>query len=363
MKIIHIVRATTWGGGERYALDLCQKSIEAGYDVAVATRGNAIVDLPFSEVGAEIFHLPLGGPVDFRSPHLLSNKIKEMNDDKVIIHVHTFKDAEIVSHVKRKLAKDFDIKIVCTRHLAKEAHNSKRWKNIYNAIDKLIFVSDYAEKTFRAGFPNITLNKLSVVHNSIIVPEEYRVPAPPPSGDPLTLLYTGRLSPEKGINILIEALSELKDLPIRLRIAGTGKEDYIRKMKSLADCVGVSSRIEWLGFVPDVFKEIREADICVAPSTWGEPFGLTIIEYMSQARPVVTTSNGAQPEIITDGVDGMLVAPDHFDALAQAIRALAENKDLRLKMGAEAANTFLSRFSYDIFFNKIIETYNRLFEE
>ena len=82
---------------------------------------------------------------------------------------------------------------------------------------------------------------------------------------------------------------------------------------------------------------------------------------MSQGRPVVTTSNGAQPEIITDGFDGLLVAPDDPVALAGSLRRLIESPALRNDIGHHAADTFRERFTYPIFFSKIMKVYKEGF--
>ncbi|MDE5976469.1 MAG: glycosyltransferase family 4 protein, partial [Muribaculaceae bacterium] len=156
---------------------------------------------------------------------------------------------------------------------------------------------------------------------------------------------------------LIKALPLLSDIPLRLRIAGTGSKEYQESLLKLAADLGVTEKIDWIGFIPDVYEEVRKADICVAPSRARESFGLTVIEAMSQGRPVVTTDNGAQPEIITDGKDGLLIRPEDENFLAEAIRKLSADPDLRREMGRNAFNTFSARFSYDIFFRKMMEEY------
>ena len=381
--IIHLVRATTWGGGERYALDLCRESAKRGDKVTVLTKGNPEIDSKFSDAGAKIKTLPLGGTLDFRSPFILARILREMAEDDIIVHVHTFKDAEIAARAKKIIGNRKNVKLVCTRHLVKKGKRSPRWNFIFKNIDALIFVSELAKKVFLEGRPKIDPQILSVIHNSIIPPAEEPSHTPeepshtpeepsqaagakllPPAAVPQCIaIYTGRISPEKGIESLIKALARIKELPISLRIAGTGPEEYIAALKSLAEKEGVRDRIEWLGFVPDIFAEIGNADICVAPSIWREPFGLTIIEFMSQGKPVITTDNGAQKEIITDGIDGLLVAPGDADALAKAIRTLANDEGLRKRMGEEARQTFRSRFSYNIFFNKILDTYSHVLKQ
>lgn len=75
--------------------------------------------------------------------------------------------------------------------------------------------------------------------------------------------------------------------------------------------------------------------------------------------PVVATCNGGPAEIISDGVDGMLVPPSDPDALANAIAMLAAEPELRKRMGAKAAETADVRFSYDNFYRQIIDVYTR----
>ncbi|MDE6009668.1 MAG: glycosyltransferase family 4 protein [Muribaculaceae bacterium] len=355
MRILHLIRCKTWGGGERYALDLCERSAEEGHDVTVVSRGIPHMDAHFSHLPVEMVKMPLGGFLDTSSPRALARLIKSYPEDRVVVHVHNFKDAEIAARAKRLLPKGKRMWLVCTRHLIKPAKRSLRWKWIYKAIDRIIFISQLALNEFLASDPPIDRNKISIVHNSVIIPS-----SPPSAHDEhngINILFTGRIAPEKGVDILIKSLAYLSDLPLRLRITGTGNEEYVTYLKRLADESGMAESIEWHGFVPDVFKEIAEADICVAPSTWREPFGLTIIEFMSQSRPVISTNNGAQSEIITDGKDGLLVPPSDAEALAKAIRRFAEDAALRKRIGEEALNTFRTRFAYDIFFRKILSLY------
>lgn len=367
MRVIHIVRAATWGGGERYARDLCEYSLKEGMDVTLFSRGKPAVDDHFDFPEMEIRHAPLGGIFDFATPRKLASYIMGITDDEVVVHVHTFKDAELVARTKNILGKRKKVALICTRHLVKPGKSSRRWKWIYGAIDRLIFVSDLAMSEFLKTRPPISRSKISVVHNSILLPESASLPdiqeaiGGRDEKSPVEILYTGRISTEKGIDVLIKSIAMLKDCNFRLSVVGTGNEEIIGDLKELAKRLGVGDKIRWPGFVDNVFEKIREADICVAPSTARESFGLSIIEFMSQGRPVVTTSNGAQPEIITDGHDGLLVAPDDPVALAGSLRRLIESPALRNDIGHHAADTFRERFTYPIFFSKIMKVYKEGF--
>lgn len=349
-----MVRNNVWGGGERYAYDLCRRSAANGDEVAVVTRGQEEIDKHFRELPVALVKAPLGGLFDVTTPLRLARLIKSYPEEEVVVHVHTFKDAELVARAKKIVGKRKRIRLICTRHLVKRGKGSLRWRGIYRAIDKLIFVSEKAKREFLDSRPPIDEGKIRVVHNSIVVPDASVASERPGDG---AFLYIGRISPEKGIDTLIRALAQISDANVRLRIVGTGDAAYIDELKALASSLKVAEKIQWAGFVADVFGEIRRAECCILPSRAMESFGLTIIEAMSQGCPVITTDNGAQPEIITDGVDGFLVAPDDVAALASALKKIADNPELRRQMGQKALATFRSRFSYDVFFAKIQAIY------
>lgn len=353
-----MVRAVTWGGGEQYVLDLSRKCREVGDNVVIVSRGSTAVDDRFRREGLEPVTMRMGGMLDFKSPRALSRLILDMPEDDVVVHVHTFKDAELAARAKSLVGGRKRVNLVCTRHLVKKGKRGWRWKKIYNGIDHLIFVSNLSKEEFLSGRPSIDSGKLIVVHNSVLPPEIGKREEPEArSKDRFQLLYTGRISREKGIDVLIKGLGFLKGEPVELRIAGAGPESLRKELMELAQNEGVSDRIKWLGFVADVYDEIRNADVCVVPSVWREPFGLTILEGMSQGKCVVTSNNGAQKEIITDGRDGVLVDPSDAEGLAEAILRLYRNPELREKIGERALVTFRNKFSYPIFLNKIREIY------
>jgi glycosyltransferase involved in cell wall biosynthesis len=354
--IFHIVSNKVWGGGERYALDLCKALRNNSYKVtAIVRRKSADVAEEFRREGIDTQLLGLGGVLDIFSAIKLSKILDRAadNSDRVVVHIHNFKDATTVLRAKALATAKDKIKIVCTRHLVAPAKTDRSHTELYNALDKIIFVSKLAQDEFLSSKPAIDTARLTVVHNSIIAPE----PSPKTASDTLTLLFTGRIVPEKGLETMIRALAKAKSSNIRLNICGTGNPNYITQLRRTASDLDVSDRLNWLGHVDNIWDEISRADIGIMPSTWREPFGLSLIEYMSQGLAVITTSNGAQPEIVTDGKDGLLVAAADVDALATAIDKLAQDNDLRQTLGASARNTYLTRFSYDRFFNAIAEIY------
>jgi glycosyltransferase involved in cell wall biosynthesis len=357
LHIFHIITNKTWGGGERYALDLCKAAQSHGTKVtAVVRRKSAKVADTYRQEGIDTVTLGLGGILDVISPIKLSKILdKAASDcDRIILHIHNFKDATVALRARALASSGKKIKVVCTRHLIAQAKTDSSHIATYNALDHIIFVSQIAYDEFMSSQPQIDNKHLHVVHNSIAAPE----PCTKAESDAITLLFTGRIVPEKGVETLIRALAKVGDKNIKLNICGTGKGDYINQLQLIASDHNVDQQIQWLGHVDSVWPEIARADIGIMPSTWREPFGLSLLEYMSQGLAVITTNNGAQPEIITDGKDGLLVTPEDSDELADAISKLAKDSELRHSIGCAARETYLTRFCYESFYNTVAKIYN-----
>lgn len=163
--------------------------------------------------------------------------------------------------------------------------------------------------------------------------------------------------PEKGVDILLDAVSLLKDLNFKLLILGTGSPEYVGELNRKIVANGVTDKVVMTGFVDNVSSVIAQTDIGVIPSISREPFGLSIIEFMELGKTVVTTNNGAQPEFIEDGVNGYLVPPADAEAIADKLRLLIGDDTLREKIGKQASKDFLEKLSYDTFYEKIYALY------
>jgi glycosyltransferase involved in cell wall biosynthesis len=173
------------------------------------------------------------------------------------------------------------------------------------------------------------------------------------------LLYVGRLCAEKGVMTLLQTLVLLaEEMPgmsvsgysghhLHLTIVGTGERDYHQHIQRyihrhhLADHVTLHGQVAQC----DLIGIYDRADILIVPSRWNEPFGLVAVEAMARQLPVVASAVGGLTEILTDGVDGMLVPPGDEHALASALRQLIARPDLRERLGRAARMTVTSRFS------------------
>lgn len=141
-----------------------------------------------------------------------------------------------------------------------------------------------------------------------------------PVNEPL-FLFTGRLSEEKGVDVLLRALAQLGDRGrrARLRIVGDGPERP--RLEALAASLGLASDVEFVGRVPreQVEQELATAWALVAPSTWAEPLGLTALEAIVRGVPVVASATGGFAETVRPDVSGLLFPNGDVQALADRL--------------------------------------------
>ena len=152
--------------------------------------------------------------------------------------------------------------------------------------------------------------------------------------DQLIIGTVANLFPRKGYDYLLEALVEVKAVVpgICCLIVGKGSEDYCKKLRQLVVELQLSSNVIFAGFQNNVADFVSIVDIFVLPSLI-EGFGIVLLEAMAMEKPIVATDVGGIPEVVVDGVTGLLVPPKHSKALAAAILQLLRDPQKRQAMG------------------------------
>jgi glycogen(starch) synthase len=185
---------------------------------------------------------------------------------------------------------------------------------------------------------------VDVVLNGVDPDEQ---PAPAPAWLPdRYLLGAGRLVRVKGFDLLVRAFAAAGlDDDVRLVVAGAGPERDA--LLALATELGVAERVVLPGALPrgEVVTVMRRAEALVVPSRV-EAFGIVVLEGLRAGTPVVATSRGGAGEIVTDGVDALVVDPEDLDALASALRRAVGEPDLRERLAAAGPRT-AERFTWE----------------
>ncbi len=161
--------------------------------------------------------------------------------------------------------------------------------------------------------------------------------------EPLQLLFVGNLISRKGLHVLLAALARCQ-CTWQLSVVGNPNVDpqYTATLHQQAAALSLSDRVRWLGSLSDedLAQAFRQHQVLVGPSSY-EGFGISYLEAMGFGLPVIATTAGAVPEIVSDGVDGFLVAPDDIGALAARIDALGQDRARLQEMGTAARQRYL----------------------
>ena len=217
-----------------------------------------------------------------------------------------------------------------------------------NTVDRYITLTNFArEKLIQGGLPA----------EKIVVKPNFVDPDPGVgSGSGGYALYVGRISVEKGIDVLLEAWEKLS-MPVPLKIVGDGP---------LADLVVQATKrfasIEWLGRRPmsEVHKLMGEAMFLVFPSKWYETFGRVAIEAFAKGTPVIASKIGAMVELINDEHTGLHFQPSVPEDLAAKVEwALANPQKLALMRG-EARAEYEAKYTAEINYQQLIDIYQNL---
>jgi glycosyltransferase involved in cell wall biosynthesis len=185
------------------------------------------------------------------------------------------------------------------------------------------------------------------------------------AGNRFVVALVGRVSDWKGQDVLIRALAQTPlvangAIALLAGDAHPGAEAHERRLVALAGQLGVTERVRQLGFRDDVGTVLGAADVLVVPSTRPEPLGLVAMEGAAAGLPVVASAHGGVTELVRHGVTGMLVAPGHPEALAMALRLLADDPALARRLGEAGRTDVTERFPVDRMLARLQAIYDRL---
>jgi glycosyltransferase involved in cell wall biosynthesis len=190
------------------------------------------------------------------------------------------------------------------------------------------------------GIPSTSV---TVIHNG--VPACDPAPTPSPQGR-LKIAIVGQIAPWKGHEDLLDALATFPATESPdLRIYGDGNATFIAHLRRRVSQLGLVDRVEWRGVVERQTEIYRDLDVCVQPSRFDEPFGMSTLESGAFGRPAIVSSRGGLPEIVENGVTGFVVGAGRPNEFAKAIRRFVSERSLVKSMGEAAYQHVHSKFS------------------
>ncbi|PQO38459.1 glycosyltransferase family 4 protein [Blastopirellula marina] len=324
VKVAHVINGEFYAGAERVQ-DLLGKCLpQFGYDVNFVCLKPGQFAESRSVSSGPIIDLPMRSRVDLWQAKILADLVK--NEQFEVVHAHTPRTAMIGMGAAFLSGVPFVYHV----HSPTSRDSTHRWRNWMNQrieqvsvirAKKLICVSrSLAAHMKSVGVPE---NRLAVVHNG--VPQWDHVPdREPPAGD-WTLGVVALFRPRKGLEVLLEAIAQLRERGHQVRLRAIGRfetPDYEQKIRALVAKLNLAEAIDWVGFTNDVNAEFAKIDLFVLPSLFGEGLPMVVLESMAAGVPVVATDVEGVTEAIIDGESGIIAVPNDADNLAQRIEAV-----------------------------------------
>ena len=359
--VLHARIVTGTGGGpEKTILNSPRHLARLGWDSLVVylhppdDPGFAVIEDRAREAGAPLVGIPESLPIDPRALRRLLRLCKD--HDVRVWHGHDYK-----SNLYGRLLRPFHrMQLVTTVH-GWVKHTTRT--PLYYAIDRwclkryerVVAVSaDLERRCLEIGVPR---ERLVLVENAIDT-EVFRRSAPRPTGGRVVIGAVGRLSEEKGFDLLIQAVERLvaDGRDVALAIAGEG--DARGALASRIAESPAADRMELLGFRADTVALFEGFDVfCLSSLREGLPN--VVLEAMAMEVPVLATRSGGMQEFARDGEDALLCDPGSVDELYAGLARLVDDADLRARLARGARERIVADCSFAARMDRVAELYRR----
>jgi glycosyltransferase involved in cell wall biosynthesis len=328
LSIVHVFAPARFGGLERVVAALAAGQHERGHRVVVAALVTAGVEEPpvladLRATGVPVVAIALPGRSYLRQVRALREQYAAHGPD--IVHTHGYL-ADVLGAISARAER---ARLVSTVHGFTGGDRKNRvyeWlqRKAYSWFAGVIAVSrTVRDRIVGAGVDGNRVHTIRNAWSADVAPmprDEARRSLAVPAGA-FSMIWAGRVSHEKGLDVLVRALPALWDLNVHLTVLGDGPERA--RVEALASRLGVGHRVTWAGVVPAAAALLRAADVMVLSSrTEGTP--IILLEAMAAGVPIVATAVGGVPDVVSRS-EAMLVDGEDSVALADALRQVHDD--------------------------------------
>jgi len=370
MRIVYVVLGKDIAGGETVCLQLMRAARDQGHVVCLLVPDAGTVADAAKKENFEVIQLPLERTFQVRKAISFAQFLKTWEAD--LVHTHTMLPGMVLARIGAFLA---GVPIICHAHLDHNYNSNPLVKLLQRSADNLtaflcqtVAVSaDTRQALISVGNP---AKRIRVIPNGVKVSEQVTELAPLSLHTMLNLKAderlvgcVARLDPIKGQSDLLVAAAKILHEIDNVHIVFLGSDiatggRYETELRALATQLGVTAHTHFAGHQPQAANLMVDLDVFVLPS-YREAMPMSILEAMAAAKPVVATRVNGVPEVVVDGVTGLLVPPGNPDALAEAILKLLQNPEMARDMGIAGRKRVQKHFNLD----KLHEQVFALYEE
>ncbi|HEV7769979.1 MAG TPA: glycosyltransferase [Solirubrobacterales bacterium] len=227
-------------------------------------------------------------------------------------------------------------------------------RRLFNRLSARIAVSEAAAWTGRRWFGG----RYEIIPNGVDVGAAPT--GPKPAAEELRVAFVGRAEERKGLPVLLAAFGALVEhVPCRLTVIGAERDDVLRYLADpdLLRFIELPGRVSG----PELWQTLHDSDLLCAPSLSGESFGMVLTEAFAAGTPVIASGIAGYSDVVTDGVDGVLVPPADPQRLAEELQR-AHYEPERLQAMGKAARNSAQRYAWHRVADRVAGVYERAIE-
>lgn len=370
ISICHVAVGDLWAGAEVQLKVLLSKLVlKPDLDLSVILFNGGRLGEELEKLGISVSVFP---EAEWGSSKIFLELVRKFQRSNTkLVHTHKYKDTILAAPAAKMCGIPY---VVRTVHGLREPFKGRQAfkMNVYEAIertvhrhcvDAIIGVSSQIESACRREG---AVSRVTCIRNGIDLEKKpnqtdrWQIRKELGVDAEICLIGTvGRLTPVKGLSYLLQSVSMLlrRRTNVRLLIVGDG---VIRKdLEAQAHDLGIGENVVFLGHREDTLELMQALDIFVLPSL-SEGIPMALLEAMAVSRAVVASRVGGIPEIVEDGVEGILVEPMDVNQLAESCGRLIESPATAMKMGEQARKRVIQDFSASAMADKVEGLYKQL---
>ncbi|MBL4662444.1 MAG: glycosyltransferase family 4 protein [Flavobacteriaceae bacterium] len=295
-------------------------------------------ELSFSSQNVILLHWPSERPTKWKDFLFLKRQINKYRPN-LMLSTFGANNMFLVTGYLKRVSHRIATHRTISSHFKSSKFNLLRKRWVFKLATEIMTNSVATKEDLIATF-GVVSEKIRVTYNAVVNPNLQEV------RDPNLIVYAGRLSANKGTQVLLDAFATIvKNMPkLHLKVLG-GTAGEVQKYKDKAEELSINKQTTFLGNQPraELLKQFSKARYVVVPSL-SEAFGFVVIEAFSTRTPVIGSNTGGIKEIVRDGKDGFLVTPGDVEDLAKAMTILNNDLDMAIEMGESAHQRFLNTF-------------------
>ena len=368
VRLCYLITELNVGGAEKVLLGLATLLPKDRYEVLVACLFDPgpVAD-EIRAAGVPVVDLGMRNKVDVRAAFRLYALLHSRRIQ--ILHAHMFHANLLAALVGRAARTPV---VLATRQTVNIGGTVREWINRLTIAlcDAMVTVSRQVHEVQRR-MPWIDPAKLVVIPNGVPIEAAPSYSAASAQAlrrewgidtDGMVAGTVARLGAEKGHTFLLEAVAKVQNCLPQAKFLFVGDGPMRPQLEDRARILGVADSIIFAGLRHDIPTILSLFDLFVLPSLW-EGLPMAVLEAMAAGLPVVATAVGGTPEVVLDGITGLLVPPRDPQALAEGILRLLRDPDLRQRMGGAGRERVAAHFSVEQMVQRTEKLYEQLLAE